>query len=333
MTLADRLAGRFEPSAVPPGYDLFDPEALGVLSDLFEEADNLLMARALRDPVLAPVPPRGQDWRDHVITLEPDGHEQALVYPLYGDTLGFSPALVAAADHLRLVGGYCSGGGHHLAPGLRGSEPWTQLRDRNRLHWKAGTARPGAAAWRDDAATALIGQARVGHSDGRVALACRDFLLLLGHDDLARQAQELVVARTEGALWNRAYDAEVARRKQAAKDAAEAPLVAAAAKLAGSSGWSPADVADLAGVAAGYDAKLAARLLAYPGVKLAVIGAAAPTRCGWRIVKKSPVLYYRKSSSGRWGRSAKTCYVLPAVVAADYEATGAATGAAGVGGA
>lgn len=327
MTLADRLAGRFEPSAIPPGYDLFDPEALAVLSDLFEEADNLLMAQALRDPVLTPVPPRGQDWQDHVVTLELDEHEQASDYPLYGDTLGFSPALVAAAARLRLVGGY-GPGGSLLAPGLRGTEPWTQLRARNRLHWMVGAARPNAAAWREDAARALIGQARVGHSDGRVALACRDFLLLLGCDGLARQAQELVIQRNECALWHRAYDAEMARRKQAAKDAAEAPLVAAAARLAGSSGWTPADVADLTGVAAGYDAKLAARLLTYPGVKLAVIGTAAPTRCGWRLVKKSPVLYYRKSSSGRWGRSAKTCYVLPAVVAADYEAT-AAAGAGG----
>jgi hypothetical protein len=70
----------------------------------------------------------------------------------------------------------------------------------------------------------------------------------------------------------------------------------------------------------GYDARLAARLLAQnPNLSHVVVSHDAPTRSGYRIVQTSTVLYYRKSTGGSWARSSQRLAVVSAEIDREIE--------------
>lgn len=104
--------------------------------------------------------------------------------------------------------------------------------------------------------------------------------------------------------------AEEAAQRKAAFDAAEsAPLdagAAAVAAIAGDDGYTR----QRARQSKGYDATQARRLFdSDPSLRLVVVSGVAPTHRGLEYVGRSSVMYYRKSSGGKWGRSVQQRFV------------------------
>ncbi len=103
-----------------------------------------------------------------------------------------------------------------------------------------------------------------------------------------------------------AFQAEIDANKGDEASKTEAMEIHAAI---GQSAWTREE-ADPANGAKGYDARVAHRiLLADPTVYVVIVSDTAPTKRNLKYVKKSGVMYYRKSSGGKWGRSVQQRFV------------------------
>lgn len=79
--------------------------------------------------------------------------------------------------------------------------------------------------------------------------------------------------------------------------------------MIGNDAWTREEC-DPANGAKGYDAGVARKIfLNNPGVYVVIVSGTAPTHRGLKYTGKSSVVYYRKSSGGKWGRSVQKRFV------------------------
>lgn len=133
-------------------------------------------------------------------------------------------------------------------------------------------------------------------------IAAEHVALMIGADDVAAEIRAAIPAAVIGTVRR---EIAASNRRTAERDRAMR-LVSAACDLAGPEAFTLRSVRDRKG----YDARTAENILS-DDVLCVIVSHKAPTKAGFRFVEKSPIVYYRKSTGGKWGRSVQQRYVLP----------------------